>query len=104
MEALISIKNTPFRSWTYGSCGFKIVGMKNGIEAKFLEARKKLARRIRELRKKQEWTQQELAEQADLATRHIQRLESKRPPSIELDSIVKISAAFKITPSELLDF
>ena len=75
-----------------------------GIDIAALEARKKLAKRIRELRKKQDWTQQELADAADLAMRHIQRLESHKPPAIELDTIVKISKAFKITPSGLLNF
>ena len=69
-----------------------------------LEARKKLAKRIRQLRKAKGWTQQELADAADLAMRHIQRLESHKPPAIELDTIVKISATFKISPSELLNF
>lgn len=69
-----------------------------------LEARRKLAKRIRELRKKRKWTQQKLADASDMAMRHIQRLESKKPSAIELDSIVKLSSALKMTPSELLDF
>ena len=69
-----------------------------------LEARRKLAKRIRELRKKRGWTQQELADKADLAMRHIQRLESGKPPAIELDSMVKLAKAFQITLSTLLDF
>ena len=69
-----------------------------------LEARRKLAKRIRELRKKRGWTQQELADKADLVMRHIQRLESGKPPAIELDSMVKLAKAFQITLSTLLDF
>ena len=69
-----------------------------------IEARKKLARRIRELRKKRKWTQQELADESGLAMRQIQRLERVgKPPAIELDSIVKLSRAFRLTPSELLE-
>lgn len=75
-----------------------------GIEGEILEARRKLAKRIRELRKKRKWTQQELAERADLNIRHVQRLESiKKPPAIEIDSIVKLSKAFSFKPANLLD-
>ena len=76
--------------------------MKHVIDAEIMEARKKLAERIRDLRKKKGWTQQELADHADVTMRHIQRLESKKPSAIELDTIVRISAAFKITSSEFL--
>ena len=81
-----------------------MVGMKNGIQTEFLEARRKLARRIRELRKARKWTQQELADAADMAMRHIQRLESKKPSAIELDSIVKLAKAFSIDTYVLLKF
>jgi len=65
----------------------------------------KFARRLRELRLKRNWTQEELAEFADLAYRHIQRLESaKNPPPAKIDTIEKIAKAFKITPSKLIDF
>ena len=72
------------------------------VEGQILEVRKKLALRIRVLRKKRGWTQQDLADRADIAMRHIQRLESKRPSAIELDSIVKLSRAFKISISDFL--
>lgn len=74
------------------------------IDSVALEARRKLARRIRELRMKLNWTQQELADAAEMAMRHIQRLESNKPSAIELDSIIKISKAFHITAADLLDF
>ena len=69
------------------------------------DIRIKFARRLRELRLKRKWTQEELAEFADLAYRHVQRLESrKNPPPIKIDTIQKIATAFKISLSKLLNF
>ena len=69
------------------------------------DIRIRFARRLRELRKKRGWTQEELAEFCDLAYRHVQRLENtKNPPPAKIDTINKIAKAFKISPSKLLDF
>ncbi len=73
------------------------------MEKEILEARRKFAKKLRQLRKKKGWVQKELADKAQIHVRHIQRLESNNPSSIELDSIIKISNAFKILPSALLD-
>jgi len=63
------------------------------------------AKRLQALRTKRGWTQEELAERAELAYRHIQRLESlKNPPPAKIDTLDKLAKAFKITPSKLLDF
>ena len=65
----------------------------------------RLALHLRELRDNAGWTQEELAERADLAYRHIQRLESlKNPPPAKIDTLDKLARAFKIPPSKLLDF
>ncbi len=65
----------------------------------------KFAKRLRELRFKRKWTQEELAEYADMAYRHVQRLEStKNPPPVKIDTIEKIAKAFRISPSKLLAF
>ena len=69
------------------------------------DIRIKFAKRLRSLRLKKKWTQEDLAEYADLAYRHVQRLESTtNPPPAKIDTIKKIATAFKITPSKLLDF
>ena len=69
------------------------------------DIRIKFARRLRELRLKKNWTQENLAEFADLAYRHVQRLENtKNPPPAKIDTIEKLAKAFKITPSALLKF
>jgi len=61
------------------------------------------AKRLRALRIEKGWTQEELAERADLAYRHVQRLESltKTPPA-KIDTIGKLAKAFDMTPAELL--
>ena len=64
----------------------------------------KLARRLRELRKKYGYTQEELAELSGVDYKHIQLLESKNPPAARLNTIAKIAKAFKINPSKLLNF
>jgi transcriptional regulator with XRE-family HTH domain len=69
------------------------------------DIRIKFAKRVKALRLKRKWTQEELAEYADLAYRHVQRLEStKNPPPAKIDTIEKFAQAFKISPAKLLDF
>ena len=70
-----------------------------------MNIRIKFAKRLRKLRQKKGWTQEELAEYADLAYRHVQRLESlKNPPPAKIDTIEKLAKAFKISSSRLLNF
>ncbi len=69
------------------------------------EIRIRFAYRLRRLRRKAGWTQEELAERADLAYRHVQRLESlKNPPPAKIDTLDKLARAFKLPPAKLLDF
>ena len=64
----------------------------------------RLARRIKELRKKKGLTQEQLSELSGIDYKHIQLLESKKTPAAKLDTIEKIAEAFNITPSKLLKF
>ncbi len=68
------------------------------------QIRLKFGRRIIQLRKQRGWTQEELAEYADLAVRQIQYLESKNPSPAKIDTIEKLAKAFKISLARLLDF
>jgi len=57
------------------------------------------------LRQAKGWTQEGLAEKADLAYRHVQRLESpKNPPPAKIDTLGKLAHAFQMTPAKLLEF
>jgi transcriptional regulator with XRE-family HTH domain len=68
------------------------------------ELRKKLGQRIRELRKKHGYTQEDLADISGLNYKHIQSLESKDPHNPQLDTLEKLAKAFKISVSQLLKF
>jgi transcriptional regulator with XRE-family HTH domain len=65
---------------------------------------KKFAKRLRELRKHNKLTQEQLAELSGVDYKHIQLLESKNPPAPKLDTLQKLAKAFKISPSKLLEF
>jgi len=67
------------------------------------ELKERLSSRIRDLRKKYGYTQEELAERADLEYKHIQRLESKRPCDAKLPTLYKLADAFNIPLNKLLD-
>ena len=66
--------------------------------------RLKLGLRIRQLRKKYKYTQEKLSELAEIDYKHIQLLESKRPPAIKLDTLEKLAKAFNMSISKFLDF
>ncbi len=66
--------------------------------------RAKLAKRLRQLRKKHGLTQEKLAEISGIDYKHIQLLESNKPSAAKIDTIEKLAKAFKISPSKLLDF
>lgn len=65
---------------------------------------KKLAQRLRDLRKKAGLTQEKLAELSGIDYKHIQLLESLKPPAAKLDTLEKLAKAFKTTPSKMLKF
>ena len=63
-----------------------------------------VGRRIKEARNKLKITQQELAEEADVDYKYLQRMEGKTPPNLKLETIERIATALKINPAKLLDF
>lgn len=68
------------------------------------ETRLKLGLRMKQLRKKNSYTQEKLSELSDIDYKHIQLLESKRPPAAKIDTLEKLAKAFNIPISKLLDF
>ena len=66
--------------------------------------RRKLGRKIKELREKYDYTQEELSEIADIDYKYIQRIEGKHPPALKIDTIVKLAKALKVKPYNLLKF
>jgi transcriptional regulator with XRE-family HTH domain len=69
-----------------------------------ISLRLKLGKRIKQLRLKHGLTQQKLSEIANIDYKYIQKIEGKNPPAIKIDTIGRITKAFKTTPSKLLDF
>ncbi|MFA4857751.1 MAG: helix-turn-helix transcriptional regulator [Candidatus Margulisiibacteriota bacterium] len=66
--------------------------------------RQKLAKRIKQLRKRCNLTQEDLAGKAEIAYKHIQRLESKKPNAVKIDTLEKLASAFGVSLSKLFDF
>ncbi|PIP67522.1 MAG: transcriptional regulator [Candidatus Omnitrophica bacterium CG22_combo_CG10-13_8_21_14_all_43_16] len=66
--------------------------------------RLKLGQKIKELRKKYSYTQEELSEAANIDYKYIQRIEGKKPPAVRIDTIEKLAKALKVKPCDLLKF
>jgi len=67
-------------------------------------AMKKLAQRIKRLRKKCGYTQDQLAELTKIDYKYIQRIEGRNPPALKIDTLERIAKVFRISLSKLLDF
>ena len=63
----------------------------------------KTASKIKALRKKRGLTQEELSSAAELEYKYIQRIESKNPPNIGIETLEKIAKALKVPISKLLE-
>ena len=68
------------------------------------EIRRKMALRLKQLRKKCGYTQEKLSELSGIDYKHIQLLEGKNPSGATIDTLEKLASAFRISPSKLLDF
>jgi len=69
-----------------------------------LSIRLKLAKKLKQLRKRKNYTQEDLAEKADLAYKHVQRLEGRHPNAAKIDTLEKLAKALGVTVSKLLYF
>lgn len=61
-----------------------------------------LSERIKEVRKKQNITQEQLAEQTKTSYKYIQRIEGNNPPDIRLSTLARIAQALNCAPSKLI--
>ena len=59
---------------------------------------------LKTMRKKKRLTQEKLAEHSNLSVIHIQRLEGRSPSGVTLETIIKLSKAFKISLSSFLKY
>lgn len=66
------------------------------------QALQAFGKRVRELRKERAWTQEELAETANLHENYVSRLETgEQEPGLFV--ILRLSTALAVAPGELLD-
>jgi len=65
--------------------------------------RKKFGRKLKELRKNLNLTQEKLSELAEIDYKYLQRIEGKDPPNIKLETIERLARSLKTTPSKLLE-
>ena len=72
--------------------------MPTGTSLKF-----KTASKIKALRKRKGLTQEELAGSAGLEYKYIQRIESKNPPNLGIETLEKIARALKVSLSKILE-
>lgn len=63
--------------------------------------RKSFAKNLQKIRQEQ-MTQEEFAEKLDISVRYVQRLESKNPPNVKLDTIEELARVLKVDMCEFL--
>ena len=64
----------------------------------------KLSQKIREIRMKRGYTQEDLAELVKTSYKYIQRIEGKNPPDLRVSSVEKIAKALGVKLGRLLDY
>lgn len=64
------------------------------------DLKKVFAKNLKRLREKNELTQEELASILQINTRYVQRLESKNPPNVKIETIALLAKVLKAAPEE----
>ena len=64
----------------------------------------KLGKRIKGLREKKGYTQEEFADLAKIDYKYLQKIEGKKPPNLKIETIERLAKTFKISLSKLVDF
>jgi transcriptional regulator with XRE-family HTH domain len=67
------------------------------------DIKKKISKRVRELRGKRGYTQEKLSELTGIEYKHIQRIESKIPCDLKASTLEKLAKAFKMSISEFME-
>ncbi len=67
-------------------------------------ARKKLTKRIKEIRKKRKFTQEEVAEKSGIKYKYYQEMESSNPRDIKFSTLEKIAKGLGVPLSQLFKF
>jgi transcriptional regulator with XRE-family HTH domain len=68
-----------------------------------ISIRLRVGKKIKELRKRRGFTQEKLAEVAEIDYKYLQRIEGKNPPNIKVETIGKLAKTLKVDPSKLLE-
>lgn len=68
------------------------------------DIRLRLAKRLRALREKHRFTQDQLSRKAGISTKYLQNLEGKRPKKATIVTLEKLAKGFGISVSELCNF
>jgi len=71
------------------------------IDELMREARGRVGARVRGLRHNHAWTQETLAHEAGLATRHLQRIEAAEI-NVTLETLVRLATVLNVDVAELL--
>lgn len=62
--------------------------------------RKRFAKNLQKIRQ-EKMTQEEFAEKLEISVRYVQRLESKNPPNVKLDTLEELARVLKV---DICDF
>lgn len=66
------------------------------------DIRLRLSKKIRLLRKRRRYTQEQLAELTGLDYKYVQKIESKHPPDLRLNTLERLAKALKVPAWKLL--
>ena len=67
-------------------------------------AKSRFGKQVRKLRTKRGWTQTKLARHARISRSYLQKIESKNPPDVTLDVIVKLAHGLGLSCSEIVKY
>lgn len=66
------------------------------------QVRLRLAKRLRQLRKRYGYSQEHLAERAGIDAKYYQKIEGKKPKAVKIDTLDKIAKALGVPTWKLL--